>query len=151
VDVPEKLVERQMESLREDEKQRIQQQTGKSREEYFKDIGVNEEEHEKELRQHAENLVKRSLVLESFADMEKIQVEQQDLHQEIHELARSVGVEAEKVQQMLANDKDRLGQLFGKIRYRKTVDRIFEAVQIKEEKATEETEEAKDYEQESDA
>jgi hypothetical protein len=78
-------------------------------------------------------------------------VEQQDLHQEIHELARSVGVEAEKVQQMLANDKDRLGQLFGKIRYRKTVDRIFEAVQIKEEKATEETEEAKDYEQESDA
>jgi trigger factor len=151
VDVPEKLVERQVESLREDEKQRIQQQTGKSREEYFKDIGVNEEEHEKELRQHAENLVKRSLVLESFADMEKIQVEQQDLHQEIHELARSVGVEAEKVQQMLANDKDRLGQLFGKIRYRKTVDRIFEAVQIKEEKATEETEEAKDYEQESDA
>ncbi|MGC9373002.1 MAG: trigger factor [Thermovirgaceae bacterium] len=151
VEVPGKLVERQMESLRKDEEQRIQQQTGKSRGEYFKDIGVNEEEHEKELRQHAENLVKRSLVLESFADMEKIQVEQQDLQQEIHELARSVGAEAEKVQQMLANDKDRLGQVFGKIRYRKTVDRLFEAVQVKEEKPTEENKEAKNDEQESDA
>jgi trigger factor len=151
VEVPEKLVERQMESLKKDEEQRIQQQTGKSRGEYFKDIGVNEEEHEKELRQHAENLVKRSLVLESFADLEKIQVEQQDLQQEIHELARSIGAEAEKVQQMLANDKDRLGQLFGKIRYRKTVDRLIEAVQVKEERPTEETKEAKNDEQESDA
>jgi len=151
VEVPEKLVERQVERLREDEKERIQQQTGKSREEYFKEIGISEEEHEKELRQYAENLVKRSLVLESFADMEKIQVEQQDLQHEIQELARSVGVEAEKVQQALAKDRDRLGQLFSKIRYRKTVDRLFETVQVKEEKATKETEEAKKDEQESDA
>ncbi|MFP4482439.1 MAG: trigger factor [Thermovirgaceae bacterium] len=144
VEVPEKLIERQMESIKKDEEQRIQQQTGKSREEYFKDIGINEEEHEKELRQHAENLVKRSLVLESFADMEKIQVEQQDLQQEIQELAQSVGVEAEKVQQMLANDKDRLGQLFGKIRYRKTVDRLFESVQVTDKEISEESEETED-------
>ncbi len=150
VEIPEKLVERQVEGLKKDEEQRIQQQTGKSREEYFKDIGVNEEDHEKELRKHAENLVKRSLILESFADMEKIQVEQQDLQHEIHELARSVGTEAEKVQQMLANDKDRLGQLFGKIRYRKTIDRLFESVQVNEEKATEENKDAKNDEQESD-
>ncbi|MGC9490331.1 MAG: trigger factor [Thermovirgaceae bacterium] len=151
VEVPEKLIERQIESLKKDEERRIQQQTGMSRSEYFKDIGVNEEEHEKELRQYAENLVKRSLVLESFADREKIQVEQQDLQREIHELARSVGVEAEKVHQMLASDKDRLGQLFSKIRYRKTVDRLYETVQVNEEKATEETKETKKDEQESDA
>lgn len=132
VDVPEKLIQRQVEDLRKDEEEKIQQQTGKSREEYFRDIGVDDSEHEKEIRKHAETLVKRSLVLESFADREKIQVEQEDLQKEIQGLAQSVGVEAEQVQQMLANDKDRLMQLFGRIRYRKTIDRLFESVQVTE-------------------
>jgi len=151
VEVPEKLIEQQMESIKKDEEQRIQQQTGKTREEYFKESGIDEEEHEKELRQHAENMVKRSLVLESFADREGIQVEQQDLQKEIQELAQSVGVEAEKVQQMLANDKERLGQLFGRIRYRKTVDRLFESVRVNEVKAREDAGNETNNDGESDA
>jgi len=139
VEVPDKLIERQVEEIKREEEQRIQQQTGKSREEYFNEIGIDLSEHENEIRKRAENMVKRSLVLQSYAEREKIQVAQKDLMEEINALAQSIGAETEKVQQFLANDRKRLEEVFGRVRYKKTIDRLVESVKVNEKPLVKET------------
>jgi trigger factor len=110
----------------------VQQRFGKSWEEYVKETNLNEEEYMENLKKYAEKLVKRSLVLEAIADKEGISVDKEDLQREIAKLAQSVNADPERVQQILAQDKERLSNIIGKIRFEKTVNNLMERMKVKE-------------------
>jgi trigger factor len=132
VELPDTLVERQMEELKNEDMKMVQQRFGKSWEEYVKETNLNEEEYMENLKKYAEKLVKRSLVLEAIADKEGISVDKEDLQREIAKLAQSVNADPERVQQILAQDKERLSNIIGKIRFEKTVNNLMERMKVKE-------------------
>ncbi|MBO8153191.1 trigger factor [Thermovirga sp.] len=132
VELPETLIKRQMEELRNEDVNMVQKRFGKSWEEYAKEVNLNEEEYNENLRKYAEKLVKRTLVLEAMAEKEGISVEREDLQQEIAKLAQSVNADPERVQQVLAHDKERLSNIIGKIRFEKTVNNLMNRIKIKE-------------------
>lgn len=132
VELPGTLVERQMEELKNEDMKMVQQRFGKSWEEYVKETNLNEEEYMENLKKYAEKLVKRSLVLEAIADKEGISVDKEDLQREIAKLAQSVNADPERVQQILAQDKERLSNIIGKIRFEKTVNNLMERMKVKE-------------------
>ena len=132
VELPETLIKRQMEELRNEDVDMVQKRFGKSWEEYAKEVNLNEEEYNENLKKYAEKLVKRTLVLEAMAEKEGISVEREDLQQEIAKLAQSVNADPERVQQVLAHDKERLSNIIGKIRFEKTVNNLMDRIKIKE-------------------
>jgi len=132
VELPETLIRRQMEELRNEDVDMVQKRFGKSWEEYAKEVNLNEEEYNENLKKYAEKLVKRTLVLEAMAEKEGISVEREDLQQEIAKLAQSVNADPERVQQVLAHDKERLSNIIGKIRFEKTVNNLMDRIKIKE-------------------
>lgn len=149
VELPDTLVERQKEELKNEDMKMVQQRFGKSWEEYAKEVNLNEEEYLENLKKYAEKLVKRSLVLEAIADKEGISVDREDLQREIAKLAQSVNADPERVQQILSQDKERLSNIIGKIRFEKTVNNLIERMKIKEVPAEKNGNEVSDSEVES--
>lgn len=82
VDVPEALVDEQLESAEREERQNLMYK-GQTWEEHLKLEGVTEEEHRKRNRPDAEMRVKAGLVLSEISEQEKMQVSPEELEQRI--------------------------------------------------------------------
>ena len=142
VEVPETLVTRQKDSIKAEQAQRIQRESGMTFEEFFEKSGMEKDKYEAELDDAATRIVKRALVLEAIAEANDIEWTPEELDAEIKSIAVASRVDLKKFQEYIYGDRDRIFEIAEKIRNRKTVDFIVTKVIVKEveEKKAEETE-----------
>ncbi len=88
VEIPRTMIERQAEALARDRIQRLEEQ-GIPLARYLAAIGRSEAEWRRELVAEAEQMLRRSLVLEKIAEAEQIQVTEEEVDTEIEEAASS--------------------------------------------------------------
>jgi len=133
VDVPDSLVERQKARIIQDLQENVRRRTGKTFEEYIVEEGLERDKFEAEAAEGAEEVVRRSLVMDALAEREMIHVEKDDLDAEFDEMARSFNVDRDKIKEFFSKRSDDLGDLIHRIRMRKTTKRLMEKVNVREE------------------
>ena len=132
VEVPEKMIERQKDAMREQQAERIKRENDMTMEDFFAKSGMDKESYEAELDSAARKIVKRSLVLEAIADENDINWTPDELKQEINSLALMSGVEPQKLQEYIYGDRNRLYDIAERLRSRKTIDFVAKAVKCVE-------------------
>ena len=128
VEIPEKMIERQKDAMREQQAERIKRENDMTMEDFFEKSGMDKDSYEAELDSAARKIVKRSLVLEAIADENDINWTPDELKQEINSLALMSGVEPQKLQEYIYGDRNRLYDIAERLRARKTIDFIAKAV-----------------------
>lgn len=139
VDIPEAMVEQELDDMVEDFSSDVQRQ-GLTLKKYFELTGMTAGDLRKEWRDRAEQRVKNRLVLEAIADAENIEAAQEDVDNEIKKAAEATGRDFEEIKQIFEM-KGTIGALKQRIAIGKTIDWLVDAANIKEEakEATKET------------
>ncbi len=104
VEVPEPMVELESENMAEDFEQRLQAQ-GLSLEQYIQFTGGNMATFMAGLKDQAIERIKTRLTLEEIAKVEEIEVSEEELDEQIGELAKAYGLEAEQVKKDLGEEQ----------------------------------------------
>ncbi|NLX84474.1 MAG: trigger factor [Synergistaceae bacterium] len=132
VELPESLLEKQKQVMREDQAARIKKDSGMEMDDFFEKSGMDKESYEKELDDAVKVIVKRALVLEALADANDIEWTPEELNAEITRLAISSRIDPKKLHDYIYEDRSRLFELAEKIRNRKTVDFLITKVKVTE-------------------
>ncbi len=132
IDVPERLVDREFQSLLYEEEQRIKQAYNITLEEYVKQSGIDFEEYKKKLRDQAFRRVLNSLVLEELTKRFEIKVDSQDIRSHVERMANAYNLSAEELSSFIVSDQDRLYKLSYDIMTEKTLDKILDFVNVRE-------------------
>ena len=102
MEIPEAMIETQVEVMVEEFAQRISQQ-GLSFEQYMQFSGMTMAKMKEQVKPEALSRIQSSLVLEEIAKAEDIQVSDEDVAAEIEKMAKAYGMEAEKVSEFLGD------------------------------------------------
>lgn len=132
VDIPDNMIERQLENLKKQDEENIRKQFDKSLLEFLEETSMDPHHYEGNLRTRAENQVKRYLVIEALAKEHQISVDQQDIDQEIDKIASQYNVDIATIKGSLLRDQDKLRDLSDQVRYGKILDLVMEQIKIKE-------------------
>lgn len=116
IEVPEVLVDRQIQALMEDTKRRLAQQRMS-----LEMMGLSEEAYKVQFRDVAKEQVKGSIVLDAVADKEKISVTEEDIAEQLKVIAEQAHQDLEKITSFYQNNERAMENL---------------KVQMKEDKAT---------------
>ncbi|MDI9370119.1 MAG: trigger factor [Synergistaceae bacterium] len=139
VNVPETLVLRQITAMIKDDVENLRQSRDISLEVMLEESGISMEDYEKKIREQAEVIVKRSLVLDKIAEERGVSVEKEDFEAEMQTLASSYNIDAKRLVEGLYRDEKRLMELANRIKYKKTIKEIMDTVRIDETVDTAET------------
>jgi|DewCreStandDraft_2_1066082.scaffolds.fasta_scaffold00202_54 trigger factor len=121
VEIPRTLIERQAEALARDRRQRLEEQ-GIPLARYLAAIGRTEAEWRRELVAEAEQMLRRSLVLDKIAEAEQLQVSDEEVDAEIEQAASSRQDPAEQARVRTAlNRAEARERIRENLRTRKTV------------------------------
>ena len=102
MEIPEAMIKTQCESMVNEFAQRIAQ-SGLSMEQYMQFSGLTMEKLEEQVRPEAETRIKSSLVLEQIAKDENIEVSDDEVKAEVEKMAKSYGMEADKLMEYLGD------------------------------------------------
>ncbi len=106
MEIPEAMIDTQVEVMIEDFAQRIQNQ-GLGFEQYMQFSGLTPDKLKEQMRPEAVSRIERSLVLEQIVKEENIQTTEDELKAEVEKMAASYGLKAEKMmEQMSEEDKE---------------------------------------------
>lgn len=103
IDVPDVMVENEMDNMVTQQDQQMRQQ-GLSLEQYLGYLGQNMQEFREQYREMALDRVKTSLVLETIANVEAIEADEASVEQEIADLAAQYGMEAAVIKEQMGED-----------------------------------------------
>ncbi len=120
-DIPDAMVEEQMDNMMREYDQNLQM-NGLNLELYLKYLGQDAKAFREQARPTAERRVKTDLVLDKIAQVEDIQVTDEEVDAEYERLAGQYGMTAEQVKQALAKDI-----ITGDVKTRKAAQIIFDA------------------------
>jgi trigger factor len=137
--VPDTLVKRQMESLRARDASNIKRHFDLSMEEYFRRSSAGIAGYERDLREEAESIVRRTLVLDEVGKQFDVAVQKEEMEAEITRLAAVYSVTPAKMTAMFYKNKDRLLEMAEELRYDKIVQLIVGKVKIKDADADKDT------------
>ncbi len=124
VEVPEQLVDEELDRLFQQMIQNLQSQ-GVDVEEFFEYQDMNEDEWRQENREDARERAKQNLVLEAIAAAEEIEVSEDEIEDKIAEIAEQGEQEPEQVKQFLQM-QGQLADLEQGLRMEKTIDFLLE-------------------------
>ncbi|MGN0414318.1 MAG: trigger factor [Agathobacter sp.] len=102
MDIPEAMIDTQCESMIEEFAQRIAQ-SGLTMEQYLQFSGTTIEGMKEQVRPEALTRIQSSLVLEQIAKEENIEVTDEDIDAEIEKMAKSYGMEADKLKEYMGD------------------------------------------------
>ena len=105
-EIPERLIELEIDSLAQERERSLAQQ-GLVLERYLSIIGTSREEWRGELRQQAERQIKARVLLDAIADKEEVSVDPAEIQQEVEMTALSYGEQAAQVRRTLSTDEAR--------------------------------------------
>lgn len=126
-DVPDAMIERQMDYMLQDMAYRLQM-SGLNLEDYCKYTGTDVREMREGYREEAERRVRTSLVIEAIGKAENIEATEEDLHKELAEYAEQAGKTAEEYKKTLSEDD--LAYFNDRIVAQKTIDLIMEHAKL---------------------
>ena len=142
VDLPDSLVKRRTQELRKDQEERIKKETGLEWQSFIQQAGLEETQLLADLEVKAREDVKRSLVLEAWADQENIQWTPEEMNLEIQGMAKAMGVEADRLKSFILSNQERFGEIASKLRGRKAVDSLVSKVKVEDRQVKEDFAEA---------
>ena len=110
MDIPEMMIETQVNQMADEFAQRISQQ-GLTLEQYFQFTGLSQEKMMEELRPQAEKRIKTRLVLEAIAKTEAIEVSDDKVEAELVKMAEAYKMEVDKLKEFMGdNEKTQMKQ-----------------------------------------
>ena len=104
MEIPEAMIDTQVNQMAQDFAQRIQQQ-GLSMEQYFQFTGMTAESMMEELRPQAVKRIETRLVLEAIAKAENIEITDERIDEELAKMAEAYKMEVEKLKDMVGDLK----------------------------------------------
>ncbi|MCK8815842.1 trigger factor [Natroniella sulfidigena] len=119
VSIPETMIEQEIESMLDQFKAQIQQQ-GIGFDQYLEMSGLDEEGMKEEYREQAEQRIKANLTLEAIAEAEGIEVSDEEIEEQVAEIAEQQGQEPEMVKSFLQM-QGQLDSLVNSLKMQKTV------------------------------
>ena len=124
VEIPNSMVEAQMDRMLNDLNMQLSYQ-GWSIEQFAELSGQSMEEIREARREDALNIVKSTLVVEEIAELENVEVSQEDLDKDLEKFAAMYQIDIEKVKKSLQPED--IENISNRIRSEKTVDLILDA------------------------
>lgn len=109
VDIPEVMVENELDQMVTEFEQRLQMQ-GMTLEMYSQFSGQDKEALKDQMREDAGKRVKTNLTLEAISEAENLEVTEEDINKELENMSSMYGVEIEQLKQMLGGNTDMLEQ-----------------------------------------
>ncbi|HLS35006.1 MAG TPA: trigger factor [Bacillota bacterium] len=103
VDIPDVMIETEVDQMLNEFQQNLQAQ-GMTLEMYTQFSGQDEEAIKEQMREDAEKRVKTNLTLEAIIEAEDIQVEEQDVEEELEQMASMYNLEVDQIKQMLGGN-----------------------------------------------
>ncbi|HLR67127.1 trigger factor [Virgibacillus alimentarius] len=122
VDIPEAMVNTELEQMIKEFEQRLQMQ-GMTMEMYYQFSGQDENALKEQMREDAQKRVKTNLTLEAIVNEETIEVSQEDVDAELEKMASMYGTEVEQLKQMLGGNTDALKE---DLKFKKAIDFLIE-------------------------
>ena len=108
MEIPEAMIDTQVNQMAQDFAQRIQQQ-GLSMEQYFQFTGMTAESMMEELRPQAVKRIETRLVLEAIAKAENIEITDERIDEELAKMAEAYKMEVEKLKEFMEeNEKEQM-------------------------------------------
>ena len=108
MEIPEAMIDTQVNQMAQDFAQRIQQQ-GLSMEQYFQFTGMTAEKMMEELRPQAVKRIETRLVLEAIAKAENIEITDERIDEELAKMAEAYKMEVEKLKEFMGeNEKEQM-------------------------------------------
>ncbi|HLQ73375.1 MAG TPA: trigger factor [Bacillota bacterium] len=105
IDIPEAMVESELEQMVSEFEQRLQMQ-GMTMDMYSQFSGQTIDELKEQMREDAGKRVRSNLTLEAIFDQEKLEVSDEAVNEELENMANMYGVELEQITQMLGGNTD---------------------------------------------
>ncbi|GAA0601311.1 trigger factor [Virgibacillus siamensis] len=105
VDVPEAMVNTELDRMIKEFEQRLQMQ-GMTMDMYFQFSGQDENALKEQMKDDAEKRVKTNLTLEAIVHAENLEVSDEDVDEELGNMASMYGTEVEQLKQMLGGNTD---------------------------------------------
>ncbi len=127
VEIPEVMVNSEVERMMEEFGQRLQQQ-GMNLELYFQFSGQDEEALRAQMKDDAQNRVRVSLVLEAIGKAEDVKVEEADINAELEKMSEQFGMPVEQIKTTLGGTS----VLENDLRFNKTVELLVENAKVTE-------------------
>ncbi len=124
VEVPEKMVEEELNQMYQQLVQNLQSQ-GVDVEEFFSYSGLDEEEWREENREDAHKRARNNLVLEAIAAAEDIEVNEEEINEQVEEIASQNDQDPEQIKQFLQM-QGQLEDLKRGLKMEKTIDFLLE-------------------------
>lgn len=121
IEIPQAMIENEIEVLMNDFKQRLQMQ-GIPFDAYVQFTGASVESLQEEFRGQAETRVRTGLVLEAITAAEGIQASDDEVNAELAKIAESAKMDVERVKSILESRDPQLSNLKNDIQTRKTVE-----------------------------
>ncbi|WP_077327272.1 trigger factor [Virgibacillus siamensis] len=105
VDIPEAMVNTELDRMLKEFEQRLQMQ-GMTMEMYFQFSGQDENALKEQMKEDAEKRVKTNLTLEAIVNAENLEVSDEDVDEELSNMASMYGTEVDQLKQMLGGNTD---------------------------------------------
>ncbi len=121
MDIPEPMINAQVNQMADDFAQRVQYQ-GLSLEQYFQFTGMDAKKFIESLRPQALKRIQSRLVLEAVAKAEQIEVSEEDMEKELNNMASMYQMEADKLKELIGEKEKE--QIKADIAVQKAVDLI---------------------------
>ena len=125
IDIPQAMIENEIEQMKEDFTMRLQQQ-GMNLDLYYQFTGTDEAALREQFKGDAETRVRTNLVLEAIAEKENVEVTDEEVDAEITKLAEMYNRSAEEIRSIFES-RDGLFGIRQDIKIRKTVDLLVES------------------------
>ncbi|MFD2046244.1 trigger factor [Ornithinibacillus salinisoli] len=122
VDIPEAMVETELERMVKEFEQRLQMQ-GMTMEMYFQFSGQDEAALKEQMKEDASKRVKTNLTLEAISNAEKLEASDEDVQAELENMASMYGTDVDQLKQMLGGNADAIKE---DLKYRKAIDFLVE-------------------------
>ncbi|HLR08544.1 MAG TPA: trigger factor [Bacillota bacterium] len=122
VDIPDVMIESELDRMVQEFEQRLQMQ-GLTKEMYFQFSGQDEDALKEQMREDAEKRVKTNLTLEAIAKAEDIEATDDDVNEELENMASQYNMEVDQLKQMLGGNTDAIKE---DLKLKKTIDYLVE-------------------------
>ncbi|HHU18810.1 MAG TPA: trigger factor [Bacilli bacterium] len=127
IDIPEVMIENELERMVSEFEQRLQQQ-GMTLEMYSQFSGQGQDELKEQMREDAGKRVQTNLVLEAIYEQEGLEVSDEDLEKEFESMSKMYNMEIEQLKQMLGGNTDMLKE---DLKFSKAIDFLVEHSKVK--------------------
>ncbi|MGM8366343.1 trigger factor [Virgibacillus sp. W0181] len=122
VDIPDAMVESELDQMVKEFEQRLQTQ-GMTMEMYFQFSGQDENEFKEQMRDDAKKRVKTNLTLEAIVHQEDLEATEEDVNKELENMAEMYNMEVERIKEMLGENTDAIKE---DLKMKKAIDFLLE-------------------------